>query len=333
VSPGRRLFVACIVGLVCGVRTWLILQQKTHPTDFEQVWFAARALLSGHDAYQLIGPGRAFAYDFFFRYPLTAAVVAVPVSPLPSDLASGLIVGGGMASLAWVLMRHGHAPLIGLLSASAISVMASVQWSPLFAAATVLAPLGILFVAKPTIGFAMFAARPSWWAVTGGLTATVIAFLVQPNWVAEWRAALADKVGITALVLQPGGALALLALIRWRRPEARMLAVLVCVPMTPALYEMVPLLLIPRRWWEAALLVLASYVVAFWAAIVPLQDLSTYASNMASSAQANALVLIPLATLLVLRRPNDGTIPAWMERRLSRWPDWLRGVSTPHRSS
>jgi hypothetical protein len=310
-----------------------MLQHNMYHTDFEQVWYAARALLSGHDPYQLIGPGRAFAYDFFFRYPLTAAVVAIPVSPLSSTMASVLLVGGGMACFTWVLMRHGHAPLIGLLSASAISVMASVQWSPLFAAATVLAPLGILFVAKPTIGFAMFAARPSWWAVIGGLTATVIAFLVQPNWVAEWRAALTDKVGITALVLRPGGAVALLALLRWRRPEARMLAVLVCVPMTPVLYEMVPLLLIPRRWWEATMLVLASYVVAFWAVILPSQDLSKYASNMASSAQANALVLIPLATLLVLRRPNNGMIPGWIERRLSKWPAWLRGVPAPHNST
>jgi hypothetical protein len=320
------MFVAVVVGVLSAARTTLLLRSKHYPGDFEQVWYAARAILAGSDPYQLIGPGRPFAHDFMFRYPLTAAVVAIPVTPLRPDIASGLFVGLGMACLAWVLMRHGHGPLIGLLSASVISVMDSVQWSPLLAAATVIAPLGVVFAAKPTIGLAMFAARPSRWALVGGIAVTAVAFFVQPHWVAEWRVALRDRVGISAFVLQPGGAVALLCLLRWRRPEARMLAVLVCVPMTPVLYECVPLLLIPRRWWEAAVLVVASYVVAFWMVIDPLTDLSSYARNMASSAHVIAVVLIPLATLLVLLRPNEGTIPRWLEQRVGHWPTWLKGA-------
>ena len=104
-----------------------------------------------------------------------------------------------------------------------------------------------------------------------------------------------------------------------------MLAVLACVPMTPALYETVPLLLIPRRWWEAVLLVLASYVVLGWALRVPLTDYTHYAAHMANSAGAIALVLYPLATLMVLRRPNEGAMPLWVERRITLLPTWLRG--------
>ena len=325
VSSGRRVFVAVVIGLLSAGRTTLLLHTKHYPGDFEQVWYAARAILGGNDPYQLIGPGRPFAYDFMFRYPLTAAVIAIPVSPLPADIASGLFVGVGMACLTWALMRHGHGPLIGLLSASVVSVMNSVQWSPLFAAATVIAPLGVVFAAKPTIGLAMFAARPSRWALIGGIAVTAVAFVIQPQWVAEWKVALTDRVGISAFVLQPGGAVALLCLLRWRRPEARMLAVLVCMPITPVLYECVPLLLIPRRWWEAALLVLASYIVAAWMVIHPLTDLSSYAANMALSAHVIAVALIPLATLIVLMRPNEGAVPSWLERRLAGAPGWLRG--------
>lgn len=231
-----------------------------------------------------------------------------------------------MACLAWVLMRHGHGPLIGLLSASVMSVMDSVQWSPLFAAATVITPLGVVFAAKPTIGLAMFAARPSRWALVSGIAATVIAFFIQPQWAGEWRLALTNRVGISAFVLQPGGAIALLCLLRWRRPEARMLAVLVCVPMTPVLYECVPLLLIPRRWWEAMLLVVGSYVVALWMVRHPLTDLSSYARSMTSSAHVIALTLIPLATVLVLMRPNEGPVPAWLDQRLRGLPLWIRGA-------
>jgi hypothetical protein len=204
-------------------------------------------------------------------------------------------------------MQHGHVPLIGLLSAAVWSAVDSVQWSPLIAAAAIITPLGILYAAKPTIGLAVFVARPSRWAVLGAVVVTTIAFLAQPSWVVEWRSALADRTGITTLVRHPGGAFALLSLIKWRRPEARMLAVLACVPMTPALYETVPLLLIPRRWWEAVLLVLASYVVLGWAMRVPLKDYTNYAAHMANSANAIALVLFPLATLMVLRRPNTSS--------------------------
>jgi hypothetical protein len=167
--------------------------------------------------------------------------------------------------------------------------------------------------------------------VLGGLAATMIAFIVVPGWVGEWRHALTNRIGITTLARHPGGVLALFSLLKWRRPEARMLAVLACVPMTPALYETVPLLLIPRRWWEAALLVLASYVVLALAMRVPLIDLSNYAAHMENSANAIALILYPLATLMVLRRRNEGTLPQWLEQRTTRWPTWLRGVPAPRR--
>ena len=331
VAAGRRLFAAIVIGVLSGIRTTMLVRGKAYPGDFEQVWYAARSILAGQDPYQLIGPGRSFSFDFVFRYPLPAAVVGVPFSPLSADVAQGVFIGLGVGCLAWALMEYGHAPLIGLLSAAVGSAIDSVQWSPLLAAATVLTPMGIAYAAKPTIGLAMFAARPSRWAVFGGLAVMVIAFMAIPGWVGEWRTALANRVGITTLALHPGGALALLCLLRWRRPEARMLAVLTCVPMTPALYETVPLLLIPRRWWEAALLVLASYVVLGLAMRVPLPDLSYYAAHMENSANAIALILYPLATVMVLRRRNEGSLPQWLEQRTAGWPAWLRGVPAPPR--
>jgi hypothetical protein len=31
------------------------------------------------------------------------------------------------------------------------------------------------------------------------------------------------------------------------------------------------------------------------------------------------------ATLMVLRRANEGAIPDWLEQRFENWPAWLRG--------
>ena len=37
-----------------------------------------------------------------------------------------------------------------------------------------------------------------------------------------------------------------------------------------------------------------------------------------------ACMYVP-ATIMVLLRPNEGAIPEWLERRIARWPLWLRG--------
>jgi len=71
-------------------------------------------------------------------------------------------------------------------------------------------------------------------------------------------------------IRSPGGILLLLALIRWRRPEGRLLAALACVPQTIGLYETLPLFLIPRTRWQGYALAGLSYVAAFGqAALVP----------------------------------------------------------------
>jgi hypothetical protein len=36
------------------------------------------------------------------------------------------------------------------------------------------------------------------------------------------------------------------------------------------------------------------------------------------------LLYVPL-TLMVLKRPNAGPMPLWIERRVASWPAWLRG--------
>jgi hypothetical protein len=54
--------------------------------------------------------------------------------------------------------------------------------------------------------------------------------------------------------------LLLLALVRWRRPEARLLAALACVPQTSALNETLPLYLVARNRAQVAVLALLSYV-------------------------------------------------------------------------
>jgi len=196
----QRLAIAVGCGLLAGLRAGLISETAVRPSDFSQVWFAARTLLAGQDPYAVIGPGRAFDWPAQLFYPLPAAVAAMPLAPFSAFWAPVIfaLLAGGL--FAWALAEHGYRPLLAFLSAPVVFAAEVVQWSPLLAAATVLTRLGVLFIAKPTIGEAMFAARPSWWAVAGAVLLLAVSFALEPHWITGWRAALATQREVHAHV-------------------------------------------------------------------------------------------------------------------------------------
>lgn len=319
------------MGLLTGAVTAQTILRTGTPRDFDQSWFAARAVLSGVDPYDVIGPGRAFEWPFGFLYPLPAALAAIPLAHF-SAAAAGIIfsvVAG--AAFAWALLEHGYGPLFGFLGMPLHAAAEAVQWSPLLSGALAATPLAVFWVAKPTVGAAMFAARPTRWALGGGIVLCGLSFALQPTWLSDWMGAIARNnaqwaptVPYRAPVTFPGGVLALLCLARWRRPEARLVAVLACVPQTLVLYEAVPLFLVPRTFWQSATLVVLSYGAHFWvrAHLPPSYHESL---NYHLTGQALVLALYLPVTIMVLRRPNEGPAPSWLDRRLAPLPGWLRG--------
>jgi hypothetical protein len=239
-------------------------------------------------------------------------------------VAFAAIAGG---CFAWALLEQGYPPLLGFMSAAMVLATHLVQWSPLFAASLVLPPLAFFAIAKPTIGAAMFAARPTWWAVLGALALGAIAFIGQPDWIHSWRAAIErgarapHGLHFTAPILQPGGVLALACLLRWRLPEARLVAAMACVPQSLIVYETLPLFLVPRTLVECSLLVVLSYVAQM---IIVVSTHSWLDGVVLGGRWLVWLLYIPV-TMMVLRRPNVGRVPQWIEARLNGWPSWLRG--------
>jgi hypothetical protein len=318
-----------LVGAIAALRTFRIAGMSPVPRDVGQVWFAARALLEGKNPYALIGPGLPFEWPAPLFYPLPAAVTLLPLTPLSVQWAAALFILVGVTCFAWALMEHGYGPLFGCCSSCVVFAAELAQWSPLLSAGLVIVPLSFLWVAKPSVGLALSVARPSWWSITGVAILGGIAFIVQPHWFESWRHALASTsrvrgVGFpyVAPVVMPGGFIALLALLKWRRPEARLVAALACVPQTMLLYEAVPLFLIPRTLREAELLVLLSYV-----ALGFMPHTSAYAADIDASGRWIVIFLYVPATLMVLRRPNAGPLPSWLEAQLANLPSWIRGVS------
>ena len=207
-----RLLLSLALGCLAATMTARETAHVPGPRDFGQVWFAARSVLQGVDPYPLVGPSLTFEWGSPLVYPLPAALIAIPFTPFAEPVASMLFAAVGGAVFAWVLMAYGYGPLFGFFSLAMREASAAAQWSPIVSACFVLAPLSFILIAKPTIGAALFVARPSWWAVAGGVALLSVSFLVQPTWIADWLGAVqqyremgAPNAPYRAVVSFPGG--------------------------------------------------------------------------------------------------------------------------------
>jgi hypothetical protein len=323
--PSRRLRAWLTLGaaLLSGVRAFLWVSGEAKARDFDQVWFAARALFAGRNPYADIGPGLAFDWPAPLYYPLTAAVTVMPLATIGRSVAAVLFAAGSSGAFVWAATRRSLAPAVVITSASAALAAETVQWSPLLGAAYGIPWLGALLCAKPTIGFAIWLARPTRAAVIGGLVLAGIALALVPSWPADWLEALrhtslasAGGTPYFAPIKSAGGAFALLAILRWRRPEARLILALACVPQTPLLYETVPLFLVPFSVAEGGVLWLGSWLAALW-----LSAAGPFGSDLARfrvSVDAIGWCLYFPAVIMVLRRPNVGPAPERLERLVRR---------------
>jgi hypothetical protein len=208
------------------------------------------------------------------------------------------------------------------------------QWSLLLTGAALLPVVGWLLVAKPTIGMALFAAVPHWKTTAGCAVFLILSLLIWPGWIADWRAGFVTAPHVIAPLVRTGGPLVLLAALKWKRAEARLLLALACVPHTTALYETIPLFLIPQSWlqaWGLWILVLLAYLGQL--ASGPYDSQMAY---WASGAQWIVWMVYLPCLGMVLFRPNEwtalipaqqarnGRLEAYLRRAYSRLPGYPR---------
>jgi hypothetical protein len=135
------------------------------------------------------------------------------------------------------------------------------QTTPLITAASLIPLLGFLLTVKPNQGLALYAARPSQAATIGSLLFIGMTVLLLPSWPLDWwRALQQQNEHIRSLIARPFGWILLLAGIKWRTPEGRLLLVASLVPQTSLPYELVPLRLIPRNIVEMGTFVAGSWL-------------------------------------------------------------------------
>jgi hypothetical protein len=300
----RRAAVAITVGTISAALTWTQRPRDVH-SDLDQVWYSSRALLKGQNPYAVGDSLYRSGWEYPLIYPGTAVVVAIPLAPLPLRVAQAIWNGIGAAGLAWVLTSMGWWGLLSLGGAPFLQAYSYVQWSPMLVAGLAAPWCGFIWAAKPTIGAALFAGWPSRGALITGAVLVVLSFVVIPGWPLQMTAGLKAAPHIMPLIFRPGGFLLLLALLKWRRPEARMLAALAVVPQTTAPYEMLPLFLIPRTGREMAWLTLLSQAAYLLVFIFRTGVSNRHLEPTIVSQWPIWLAMIYLPSLaMVLRRPN-----------------------------
>lgn len=311
-TRGSRMAVACTIGVFA-----LLLVTYAGPSafpdrasDFDQVWVAGRAALAGRDAYADIGPGRVFDWPWPFYYPMTASAVVAPLLVLPLAWARGVFVFSSAALLAWSLTREDWRYLPLFLGAPFVVNALAGQWAALLTAALGLPAIGWVFAAKPNALLWFLAFRPTRrglaWSAAGGALALALSHAIDPHWVPRWLSLARQSyaTGNTpSLLLAPGGALVLVALARWRHPEARLLVALAAAPASLSLYSFLPLALVAATRRESLWLALLSWLTL----LVP--QLGAWLAPELGGPSTMAVVylacLFAPAVALVLRRPYD----------------------------
>jgi hypothetical protein len=289
------------------------------------IWFGARALLHGANPYRLVGPGLQYDFPWTVNYPATSFVVALPLSPFPEAVATFLFVAISCALLAYGITEKGWGRLPIFLSWPFVLAAMVGQWSPIVSAAFLLPALGWVVVAKPNLGLAVLAstgsARLLKTAVIGGLALAAVSFALFPSWPRSWLSVVASQHHFFAPITRIGGFAVLLALLRWRRPEARLIVALACVPQTNSWYEALPLMLVASTFRESVVLSLISllgYIIPPY--VMTARNEIEFNSQMASLMVA--ICYLP-ATLIVLRRPNEGEFPPWIVP-IAKWSARIR---------
>lgn len=303
----RRISVSLAVAGLSLLLLWLTLR-ATGPqnrTDFGPAWFGARVLLEGRNPYALIGPGLEYDSPWRASYPVTAMILAMPFAAFAVHRAAMMFVFVSTFLLAFVLTRDGWYRLPLFLSPAFLIAVSAAQWSPLLTAGLLSPWLAWAFAGKPNHSITFLASirsKSSLYVYAASVAVLVlIGFLFLPWWPVRWLESVASSSVFRPPIMHFGGPLVLLALLRWRRWEARLIVAMVLTPQTGYWYEALPLLLVAESYRQSLSLSLISGIgfAAQFLAIVLGFDLT--------GGDVGGLIITTCylpTVFLVLRRPN-----------------------------
>jgi hypothetical protein len=256
-KPAERpglLSLVLALAFVLGCRLLLYAWMPDRHSDFDFLYDAAARLVRGENPYLLATQS--------FPYPLPAVLLAVPFTAISLGLARPIfdvLVGWAFVYALW--RYRGPYALLALVSGAYLFAMANGQTTPLMVAAILVPALGFLLAVKPNTSASLLIARPSWIAVLGVSLFLVLSLVVLPSWPRDWWMALPlDQSELVPPVLRPFGFVLLLAALRWRLPEGRLIFANAWIPQTTLPYELVSLALIPTNRLEMVIFAAGSWI-------------------------------------------------------------------------
>lgn len=273
-------------------------------SDFLWLWRATKIVLDGGDPYMLIQPfGDADFTAGIWFYPLPAMAFALPVAWLSPEWAAIAFVGCSTFLLAFVITRESYHRLPMFLSTAFVSMCHFAQTSGLTLALALIPAAAGLTVMKPNLGLALFIRSPHWKTAIYGGALLVGSVLIVPSWPREWLHVIRTAGNHYSVMRIAGGAVVLLALLRWRTPEARLLVAMAVIPHALYLYDELPLWLIPRTQRESMTLTWCSWA-ALGGSLLTSYDRAAGTFDLRGLAPWSVWLLYVPCLVMVLRRPN-----------------------------
>ncbi|HSQ04809.1 MAG TPA: hypothetical protein VLN59_12280 [Burkholderiales bacterium] len=301
-----RVLIAALFAGVAGAITWRS-QYVVHALggDYLMLWRAAHIVLDGGDPYRLMWWMKLPALHTPFNYPLPGVGMGLPFVWLRPQNAAIAFVTCSAGLLGFALTRDSFARVPILLSIPFIFAAQLSQTSLLILALGLVPAAAGLTVMKPNIGLALFSWRPhNRTVVVGGilLLGTVI---ISPSWPAEWIVLVRTSPTHHAPIAT-GGIVALVALLRWRRPEARLLVAMALIPHGLYFYDELPLWLVAATRREAVILTVMSWVGWFgWLAM----SNGSGGPHLRDAAPWIVASLYAPCAIMILLRPNESEAP------------------------
>ena len=304
----KPLFLVIALAFVLLSRLLLYAWMPDRNSDFDFLYDAAARLVRGENP-----DPRATQW---FPYPLPAVLLAIPFTWIPLTLASPIfdvLVGWAFVYALW-RYRAPYA-LLAVASGAYLLAMENGQTTPLMVAATLIPALGFLLAVRPNTSGALWIAWPSLRTLLGASLLLALSFVVLPSWPWDWWEALPlEYTQLAPPILRPFGFILLLAALRWRSPEGRLLLAIAFIPQSTLPYELVPLALIPANRLEMGM-----YVAGTWIAVAAAEGLHLSQSMADWTATGWPLTLgavyLPMLYLVLRRQSRASARKVGKDRR------------------